>query len=241
MIGALLAGGGAAGPAPTDRLLNPLASSAARERVRAQLAGLGAPVWLRVFTQSGDDERLRAAALRLAQGVADLSNQVLAEGFEQAEDAEQFRAYGIARTPALVVMGERDYGLRFYGVPGGGELESLVAAIRLASAGDSGLSEASRQALGALSEPVEVEVFATLSCQFCPEAVMLAHRLAVESEQVTSAMVDASAFPRYAEERGVRAVPAVLVNGVSWVEGGRAEEGFVAAVVSCATRGAVAE
>ena len=93
MIGALLAGGGAAGPAPTDRLLNPLASSAARERVRAQLAGLGAPVWLRVFTQSGDDERLRAAALRLAQGVADLSNQVLAEGFEQAEDAEQFRAW----------------------------------------------------------------------------------------------------------------------------------------------------
>ena len=236
LIGALLAGGGAAGPAPDDKLLNPLASAKTREEVRAKLAGLQRQVWLRVFTQARDDEQTTAAARRLAQGVADLSDSVFAEAYSYDEDADRFREYGIERTPAIAVTGEADRGIRFYGVPGGHELESLVSAICVVAAQDSGLSAASRQALAGLAGPVRIEVFVTLACGFCPEAVTLAHRLAVESPQVTAAMVEVSAFPEYAQQRAVRSVPKVFVNGQPCFEGRRGEDEFVAAVVGAAAK-----
>ena len=238
MIGALLAGGGAAGPAPSDVMLNPLASADTRERLRGQLAGLERPVWLRVFTQPGDDEQMRVAALRLAQGVADLSDTVYAEPLRLPDDEGRFQALAIERTPAIAVIGEgdTDYGIRFYGVPGGGELKSLVAAVRLVASGDPVLSDASREALATLDRRVTIEVFATLGCTFCPDAVQMAHRLALASDKVTAAMVEVSAFPQYAKERGVSAVPKVVVNGEACFEGRRSEEEFVAAVLACAMR-----
>lgn len=174
---------------------------------------------------------MSAHALRLAQGVADLSDNVLAEAVAYAEEGEKFKEYAIDRTPAIAVVGERDCGIRFYGVPGGHELESLVAAIRLASAGDSGLSAASRKALAGLAVPVRIEVFVTLACGFCPEAVTMAHRLAVESDNVSAAMVEVSAFPEAAEQGAVRSVPKVFVNGEACLEGRRSEDEFVAAVL----------
>lgn len=235
LIGALLAGGGAAGPAPDDRLLNPLASAETQERVREGLNNLRDTVWLRVFTSSSDDERLRVAALRLAQGIADRSDLVYAERHDATEDAEAFARFGIERTPAIVVSGEDDRGVRFYGVPGGHELDSLVAAIRVASFGESRLDSASKAALARLSSPVKIEVFVTLRCGFCPQAVQSAHRIAAESDEVTAAMIEVAAFPEVAAERGVSTVPKVFVNGVPCIEGRRSEAEFVAAVIECAT------
>ena len=238
LIGALLAGGGAAGPAPDDTLLNPLASAETRERMLKGLGNLRGTVWLRVFTSASDDERLRVAALRLAQGLADGSDRVYAERCDRADGEAAFARFGIKRTPAMAVSGELDAGIRFYGVPGGHEVDSLVSAIRVVSLGDSGLSDASKQALAGLTEPVEIEVFVTLRCGYCPEAVQWAHRVAAASGLVTAAMVEVSAFPDYAAERGVSAVPKVFVNGVPCVEGRRSEAEFVAAVVECAASAA---
>ena len=120
-------------------------------------------------------------------------------------------------------------------------MDSLVSAIRVVSAGDAGLSEASLKALGELRGPADVEVVVTLQCGFCPEAVAMAHRLAAASEHVTASMVELSAFPEYAQSRGVRAVPKVMVNGEACFEGRRSEEDFVRAVVACAAEAAAAE
>ena len=72
------------------------------------------------------------------------------------------QALGIARTPAIAILaGEKDHGVRFYGMPSGYEFGTLVDAILDVSSGDSGLSEPTRTALAQLTRPVHLQVFST--------------------------------------------------------------------------------
>lgn len=86
------------------------------------------------------------------------------------------------KVPAIVVMDERDYGIRFYGIPAGYEFGFLINAVISVSKGESLLSEASKAKLEGLSKPVHVQVFVTPTCPYCPGAVILAHNAALASD-----------------------------------------------------------
>ena len=58
-------------------------------------------------------------------------------------------------------MGEADTGIRFYGVPDGHELVSLVESILLVASGDSGLSAESQALIAAVEQPIDIQVFVT--------------------------------------------------------------------------------
>jgi alkyl hydroperoxide reductase subunit AhpF len=45
------------------------------------------------------------------------------------------KEYGIEQIPAIAVVGEEDYGIRFYGIPSGYEFTSLLNAILMVSTG----------------------------------------------------------------------------------------------------------
>ena len=69
--------------------------------------------------------------------------------------------YGVDRTPAIIVSGEMDLGIRYYGVPAGHELASLLDAVVLAGTGELALKEESLAAIATLSRPVDIKVFVT--------------------------------------------------------------------------------
>ncbi|RCV65940.1 hypothetical protein C5S53_01280 [Methanophagales archaeon] len=48
--------------------------------------------------------------------------------------------YKVEKIPATIVEGEVDYGLRFYGIPGGYEFASLIHALKIVSSESSALS-----------------------------------------------------------------------------------------------------
>jgi len=131
-------------------------------QVKQQLEGLRGPVKLVVFTQEFECEYCRENRA-LVQEVADLSDRITMEVYDFALDKEAVRRYSVDKIPAIVVEGEKDYGVRFYGVPLGYEFTSLLEAIHSVSAGDSGLLPESRQMLAALKEPVRLQVFVTLT------------------------------------------------------------------------------
>jgi len=62
---------------------------------------------------------------------------------------------------ATAIVGDRDRGIRFYGVPSGYEFATVLEDILMASRRDSGLSPASRQRLGKLEESLHLQVFVT--------------------------------------------------------------------------------
>ena len=63
--------------------------------------------------------------------------------------------------PAIAVVGAQDYGIRFRGIPSGYEFMSLLDAIQMVLAGDSGLTGASRALLAGLESPLALQVFVT--------------------------------------------------------------------------------
>jgi predicted DsbA family dithiol-disulfide isomerase len=74
---------------------------------------------------------------------------------------------------------------------------------------------------------VQIQVFVTPTCPYCPRAVILAHALAMASEHVTAAMVEATEFPQLANRYQVYGVPRTVINDVIHVEGAVPESALI--------------
>ena len=128
--------------------------------LEAALADLAAPVKLLFFTQTfGCDTCVPARAV--VDRIASLSESITVDEFNLVLDKDAVRTYGILRAPAIAVVGEADTGIRFYGVPEGHELISLVDAVLLVASRDSGLSDESRARLAEVEAPIDIQVFVT--------------------------------------------------------------------------------
>jgi glutaredoxin-like protein len=131
-----------------------------REEVRRQLAELPSAVQLVMFTQSIECD-FCGETRELVEEVASLSDQVEAVIYNFVTDKEKADEYGIDKIPAIAVVGEKDYGVRLYGIPAGYEFASLIEAIKTVSQGQSGLSSATKEVLSQIDEPVHFQVFVT--------------------------------------------------------------------------------
>ncbi|HET8647643.1 MAG TPA: hypothetical protein VFO85_19245 [Vicinamibacteria bacterium] len=131
------------------------------EQLREEFTQLVNPVRLAVFSQTLADPESEQVK-RLMEELAALEPRLSVESVNFVLDTERVRALGIQRTPAIAVLGaEKDYGIRFYGLPSGYEFGTLIEAILDVSAGDSGLQEATREALAQLTSPLHLQVFST--------------------------------------------------------------------------------
>lgn len=128
--------------------------------LEAALARITAPVSLVFFTQTFGCETCLPAR-QIVDRVASLSDQITVEEFNLVLDTDQVEAYGIQRAPAIALVGDADTGIRFYGVPDGHELISLVESILMVASRDSGLSDASRALIAAVEQPIDIQVFVT--------------------------------------------------------------------------------
>jgi hypothetical protein len=101
-------------------------------------------------------ERQLLEEIAAAHAAAGVSLRVLADRWDAAREAQ----VGIARTPAIVPLGDgaRDHGIRYYGAPDGYERETFEALLRAIDAGESGLSAATRARLRGLTTPLHLEV-----------------------------------------------------------------------------------
>jgi alkyl hydroperoxide reductase subunit AhpF len=139
----------------------PLMTEEVASQLKDEFAQLVNPVRLAVFSQALADPESEQVR-RLVEELVAIDPRLSLESWNFVLDLEKVEALGIARTPAIAVMGaEKDYGIRFYGLPSGYEFGSLVEAILDVSRGDSGLSEETRAGLKDLARPVHVQVFST--------------------------------------------------------------------------------
>ncbi len=196
----------------------------------ARLAALPAPVRLVFFTQTfGCDTCLPAR--QAVDQIASLSDQITVEEHDFVLDTDEVTTHRIERVPAVAVVGDRDLGLRFYGVPGGYEMASIVDAVLLAATGDVGLSPESLAAIAVVDRPIDLTVFVTPTCAFCPQAVSRAYRLAAASDQITASAIEATAYPDLVRQYQVTGVPKTVVDDQIEILGAQPEEIFVREVL----------
>ena len=128
--------------------------------LQQRLAALSSPVRLIFFTQTfGCDTCLPAR--QAADRIAALSEMISVEEHNLVLDRERVAEYGVEWAPALAVVGERDAGMRYYGIPDGYEIESLVEAIEIAGGGGGALADDTLDALDTLERDVHLRVFVT--------------------------------------------------------------------------------
>lgn len=200
----------------------PLLNAEVEKEVSQQLADLREPVRLVVFTQDVECQYC-AETRQMVEEVAELSEHLTAQVYDFVADREEANRLGVDKIPAVAVLGDDDYGIRFYGIPSGYEFTSFLAAIKLASAGKAELSEETLEALSELGTPVRMQVFVTPTCPYCPQAVVLAHKMAVASPMVRADMISAQEFPHLAMKYQVMGVPRTVINESTHIEGAVAE------------------
>jgi len=193
------------------------------------------PVQVLFFGKQTDCEYCNET-LQLTQEVVALSDKLSLDVYDLDKNAQLAAQYNVDKAPALVLVGKDgdqvvDYGIRFFGIPSGHEFSSLIHSLILVSGRDSGLSPQTRQMLSALKKPVHLQVFVTPTCPYCPQAVMLAHQMALESPLVQSEMVEAMEFPELANRFNVSGVPQTTINaGEGTVVGAYPEEMLLAEI-----------
>lgn len=128
--------------------------------VQTQLADLAGSVTLVNFTQELACEYCRDTE-RLLKEVAALSGKIRLEIYNFQLDKAAVAQYRVDKVPATVVMGAKDYGIRFYGIPLGYEFAAFLAAIKDVARGTTDITPESRVALAEIVEPVHLEVFST--------------------------------------------------------------------------------
>ncbi len=156
------------------------------------------------------------------------------EVYNQVTDAAKAAAYGVTRVPAAVVEGPNGARARFYGIPAGYELVSLLEALKNSAAPSQDLRPETLSALGALKAPVNIKVFVTPSCPYCPSAVALSQKFAMASPLVTAEMIESAEFPELADRYGVAGVPHIVVNEKDSLVGAQSEEALLKAVTGAA-------
>ena len=168
---------------------------------------------------------------RLTKEIASLSPKISSQVYNFTLDKEKSQQYKIDKIPAIVVEAEKDYGIRFFGIPGGYEFNSLISAIYDVSMKATDLSLESKDKISKIDKPIHIQVFVTLTCPYCPSAVEMAHKLALESEYITSDMIESAEFPHLVNKYGVMGVPKVVINEEFGFEGALPETSFVEEVV----------
>jgi len=187
-----------------------------RLQVKELFAEMKEPVEIVFFGKQADCEYCEEIQALLGE-VVELSDKLHLTTYDFDENQPERERFGVEDAPVFILAGVNgeevvDYGIRFYGIPSGHEFASFVNDLVLVSSRDSGLEPETRAYLAGLDKPLRLQVFVTPTCPYCPQAVILAHKMALESKLVSADMVEAAEFPELAGRFNVSGVPQTTIN-----------------------------
>ncbi len=145
-----------------------------RDALRQEFTALTERVRIIFFAQALGCETCGITG-QILDEIAPLSDKIELVKLNYAIDRAAVEQYAIQRIPAFAIVRleesqnergeteiiERDYGIRFYGVPSGYEFMSLIGAILDVSSGDSHLAPQTRALLSQVTQPTHLQVFTT--------------------------------------------------------------------------------
>jgi alkyl hydroperoxide reductase subunit AhpF len=70
-----------------------------------------------------------------------------------------------------------------------------------------------------IDKPVDMMVFVTPTCPYCPRAVLTAHQFAFVNPNIRGAMIEAMEFEQLSQKWNVYGVPKTVINEVVEFEG----------------------
>jgi glutaredoxin-like protein len=128
-----------------------------QKKLKDVFKSLSNDVKMLMFTQEFECEHCKMTR-GLLEEVAALSEKIYLEAHDFVKEADLAKKYGIDKIPATILLGDHDYGIRFYGVPSGYEFTSLIEDIIDISKRDAGLPKDLLNELSKVDKPVHIKV-----------------------------------------------------------------------------------
>ncbi len=174
------------------------------------------------------------ATTELVKEIAALDGRISVTTYDMSKNQKEAKFLGIDKVPAIVIGGKKIYNMIYFGMPAGYEFSSLLEDIVDASKGRTRLSDRSKEMLKSVSKPVDIKVFVTPTCPYCPKAVRMAHQFAMENGKIRSSMIDAQEYMELSRQYEVMGVPRIVINDSIALEGAQPEEVFLEHVLKAA-------
>ncbi len=153
-----------------------------------------------------------AETRKLLEELASVTHKIDVDFYNFAIDQEKDREYHVFAIPALAIIGEKDYGIRYYGYPHGTEVNDFLDDIIYVSKGESTLSPEARKNLSQLTKPTQLKLFVSPDCPYSLPVAKLSIKLAIASDMIAVDIIHADEFLQLAETYNVRGIPVTVVN-----------------------------
>jgi len=143
-----------------------LLSDAILQQLRDVFKEIQHPVEVLFFADRNNAEVSEFSAQMLTE-VGGVDERITIGLYDIETDHELAKQYRVDKAPGFVILGREpdgsriDFGVRFAGFPGNYEFTSFINDIMLVSRRESGLKQATKEALAALKEPLHLMVFVT--------------------------------------------------------------------------------
>jgi glutaredoxin-like protein len=186
---------------------------------------LRSDVRLVFFTQEHECMYCRETREFLEELVA-LSDKIHLETYDLIADADKAQEHDIDKIPAIKIIGDHDYGIRYFGMPMGYEFTVIVEDIIDVSWGTSEMDPETMGNILPIDVKLHIQVFVSPTCPYCPQMVRSAHKFAMLNPSITADMVEMTEFPQLVQKYDVMGVPKTIINEEFSIEGAYPEKAF---------------
>jgi glutaredoxin-like protein len=182
-----------------------------KEKVKDALKDMNGSVKMILFT-SEEDCKYCKDALEISELVAESNEKLSLEKYDLKKDEGKSKEYQVDKVPALIIHGEEKRMVRFYGLPAGYEFSTLISDIKDASNTKPDISADLIEKIKKIDKELHIQVLVTPTCPHCPQAVKVAHDMALLNPKIKADMIEASEFPDIIKKYNVTGVPKTVIN-----------------------------
>ncbi|WP_297888515.1 thioredoxin family protein [Sulfurihydrogenibium sp.] len=102
--------------------------------------------------------------------------------------------------------------IKFLGKVAGGEIKAFLDSLKMVANNEYHISERILEFVEEIDKPVDVKVFVTTSCGWCPPAILKAVSFSIANPNIKTTVIECYSFPDLATKYNVSAVPKTVVN-----------------------------
>jgi glutaredoxin-like protein len=168
-------------------------------------------VQLLYFADQENESDYAMQTIELLEELVSL-NDNLSLIIKNCDDKESMKSENLTLCPSIKIKSKRSGFINFHGTPAGYEFTSLIEAINDMGSDNLSLSEDIIEDLKQIDQPVDIKVFITHGCPYCPDAVRNAHMFSLVNDNIRGSMIDANYFDEISRENNVSSVPHIVIN-----------------------------
>lgn len=188
------------------------------------------PVKMLIFVDDKSECEYCDLTKQVLEELSSINSKIEMYVYHVKKERQVAEQYKITMAPAIVLLNKdgKDTGVRFYGIPSGHEFSTLIQDVIAVSTDKPPFFNAEQiEKIRSIKVPVQIKVFVTPTCPYCPKAVLMAHSAAMVNANITAEMIEANEFPELSMNYGVSSVPHTFINDRHDFVGAYPENAFI--------------